>query len=246
MNSFFRNLLFLIPVLGLCLLLYGCGTVQTGSSGSSGEISSTGSTSSTAKPYTVKGKTYRPLLSANGYREEGVASWYGRDFHGRKTASGETYNMNAMTAAHKLLPMGTKVRVTHLKNGKSIVVRINDRGPFAGGRVIDLSYAGAKALNMIGTGTARVRIEAVGGVKGAVAGDLSGRFYVQIAALSKESSARALMQKLQKARYASRIVFASGPALWRVQAGPFSSLNRAEDALDRLRSAYPDGFVVAD
>ena len=85
------------------------------------------------KTYTVRGKTYRPYLSADGYRGRRVASWYGRDFHGKTTANGERYNMYAMTAAHKLLPLGTKVRVTHLRNGKSIVVRVNDRGPFVEG-----------------------------------------------------------------------------------------------------------------
>ena len=224
----------------LCLSLAGCSLFQPGVK------SSGGSSVRGTKPYTVRGKTYRPYLTADGYREEGIASWYGKDFHGRKTANGETYNMFAMTAAHKLLPLGTTVRVTHLKNGRSIIVRVNDRGPFVGSRIIDLSYAGAKELGMLGTGTARVRVEAVGGVRGARSGDLDGRFYVQVAALSKESSARALVRKLQGQNLGGRAVYSPDLGLWRVQAGPFSSLSRAEDLVDELSGRYPGNFVVAD
>ena len=95
------------------------------------------------------------------YRETGVASWYGKPFHGRKTASGERYNMNKMTAAHRTLPFGVVVKVTNLDNGRSIKVRITDRGPFVRGRIIDLSRAAARKLDMIGPGTARVRIAVV-------------------------------------------------------------------------------------
>ncbi len=89
----------------------------------------------------------------------GKASWYGERFHGRQTASGERYNMNAMTAAHRTLPFGTRVRVTNKSNGRSVVVRINDRGPFVGGRVIDLSYAAARRVGMVNSGTAPVRVD---------------------------------------------------------------------------------------
>ena len=234
-----RTMLGLLTVL-LCLSLAGCSLLQP-MTPSKGTSSVRGT-----KPYTVRGKTYRPYLTADGYSEEGIASWYGRDFHGRKTANGEIYNMYAMTAAHKLLPLGTNVRVTHLQNGRSILVRINDRGPFVGNRIIDLSYAGAKELGMLGTGTARVRVEAVGGVRGARSGDLDGSFYVQIAALSRESSARELVRKLQSQNLGGRAVYSSGIGLWRVQAGPFSSLSRAEDIGDSLSGRYPGCFVVAD
>lgn len=110
------------------------------------------------KPYTVAGTTYYPLKNAKGFSETGVASWYGKKFHGRKTASGERYNQNKMTAAHRTLPFGTRVRVKNRDNGKSVVVTINDRGPFKKGRVIDVSRAAAKKLDMINSGTARVRI----------------------------------------------------------------------------------------
>ena len=102
----------------------------------------------TAKPYTVLGQTYYPMKSADGFSETGVASWYGSKFHGRKTASGERYNQNKMTAAHKTLPFGSRVRVRNEKNGKTVIVVINDRGPFVKGRIIDLSRAAAKECSI--------------------------------------------------------------------------------------------------
>ena len=112
-------------------------------------------------PYTVNGVTYQLMPSAKGYSEEGMASWYGNKFHGRKTSNGETYDMYGMTAAHKTLPIPAYVRVTNLANGRQIIVRVNDRGPFHGGRIIDLSYAGAKKLGYHQHGTARVRVDAI-------------------------------------------------------------------------------------
>jgi rare lipoprotein A len=112
-------------------------------------------------PYTVLGRTYRVLPTAKGYRERGSASWYGYKFHGRLTSSREVYDMYAMTAAHKTLPLPTYVRVTHLENGRSIIVRVNDRGPFVDGRIIDLSYAAAAKLGVHVTGTAPVEVVAI-------------------------------------------------------------------------------------
>ncbi|MBR1380035.1 MAG: septal ring lytic transglycosylase RlpA family protein [Alphaproteobacteria bacterium] len=112
-------------------------------------------------PYSIYGETYYPLKSARGFSETGIASWYGNKFHGRPTASGEKFNQNAMTAAHKTLPFGTRVRITNLQNNKTAIVTINDRGPFKSGRIIDVSRAAARKLGMIGTGTARVKIKAL-------------------------------------------------------------------------------------
>ncbi|NQZ09954.1 MAG: septal ring lytic transglycosylase RlpA family protein, partial [Algicola sp.] len=106
------------------------------------------------KPYTVRGKRYVPLKSAQDYQATGIASWYGRKFHGHKTANGEVYDMFAMTAAHKTLPIPSFVRVTNLDSQKVIIVRVNDRGPFHDHRVIDLSYSAAYALGMLNTVTA--------------------------------------------------------------------------------------------
>jgi rare lipoprotein A len=112
-------------------------------------------------PYTVFGKRYVPLASVQPFSERGTASWYGKRFHGQKTSSGEAYDMYKMTAAHPTLPIPSYVRVTHVGNGKSVIVRINDRGPFHGGRIIDLSYVAAYKLGYVGAGSAQVQIEAV-------------------------------------------------------------------------------------
>lgn len=111
--------------------------------------------------YRVNGVRYVPMKSARGYKENGTASWYGRKFHGRRTSSGETYDMYAMTAAHKTLPLPTYVQVKNLDNGVNVVLRVNDRGPFLGGRLIDLSYMAARKLGMAASGTARVEVTAV-------------------------------------------------------------------------------------
>lgn len=112
-------------------------------------------------PYTILGKTYQLLPSAKGYKEEGGASWYGLKFHGHKTSNGEVYSIYGMTAAHKTLPIPSYVKVTNVANNRSAVVRVNDRGPFHEGRIIDLSYAAASKLGYIGDGTAQVIVEAI-------------------------------------------------------------------------------------
>jgi rare lipoprotein A len=112
-------------------------------------------------PYTINGVTYRVLESEEGYSEVGMASWYGRQFHGHLTSNGERYDMFQLTAAHTRLPIPSYIRVTNLDNGKSVIARVNDRGPFHPGRVVDLSYAGASMLGYAGNGTARVRVEAI-------------------------------------------------------------------------------------
>ncbi|MCS4533929.1 septal ring lytic transglycosylase RlpA family protein [Neisseria sp. CSL10203-ORH2] len=111
--------------------------------------------------YKVAGKRYTPRKKVSSFSQVGRASWYGKKFHGRKTSSGERYDMNEMTAAHKTLPIPSYARVTNLQNGKSVVVRINDRGPFHGKRIVDVSKAAAKRLGFMHTGTAKVRIEQI-------------------------------------------------------------------------------------
>jgi peptidoglycan lytic transglycosylase len=111
--------------------------------------------------YKVDGVTYHVLHNAKGYAAEGIASWYGPDFQGKRTSSGEPYDMYAMTAAHKTLPIPTYVEVTNLENGKKVIVRVNDRGPFEKGRIIDLSYIAALKLGIVGAGSARVRVRAL-------------------------------------------------------------------------------------
>ncbi len=120
-----------------------------------------GGTFKLGRPYTINGRTYYPTHDPS-YRADGIASWYGSDFHGRKTANGEVYDMNAISAAHPTMPLPSYARVTNLENGRSIIVRVNDRGPYAPGRIVDLSTATAKALGSFGQGLARVRVEYVG------------------------------------------------------------------------------------
>ena len=129
--------------------------------------------------------------------EVGIASWYGQEFHGRPTSSREVYNMNDMTAAHRTLPFGTHVMVTNLANDRSAVVRINDRGPFVGGRVIDLSYAAARVLGIVGPGTARVRVEILGGFR-EPAPDAPAGIWLQVGAFTVQESAYALKKRLEK------------------------------------------------
>jgi rare lipoprotein A len=113
--------------------------------------------------YTIKGKTYSPLKQVRpGFFQDGVASWYGPGFHGKKTASGEVYDMHGMTAAHSILPLNTIVKVANLKNGQEVVVRVNDRGPFIGDRVIDLSFEAARKLGIVAPGTMPVRVSVLG------------------------------------------------------------------------------------
>lgn len=115
----------------------------------------------TARPYTVMGRNYTPMTSLQPYRARGIATWYGRRYHGRQTSSGEIYDMYAMTAAHTTLPIPSYARVTNPANGRSVVVRINDRGPFVGGRLIDLSYTAAHKLGVLAAGSAVVEVESI-------------------------------------------------------------------------------------
>lgn len=242
MNGRRISLLALILLLIAGLALSGCSLPPKPSAGRSQGGGGSG------KPYTVRGKTYRPYTTANGFTEVGVASWYGPGFHGKTTANGERYNQNAMTAAHKLLPFNTDIRVTNLDNGRSTVVRINDRGPFVANRVIDLSRRAAEQIGMIGPGTARVRLEAVGGKKPVLTpdGDMLGRFYVQIGAFGVPANARKLMQTMKKMGLGGRILRSSSSNLHYVQVGPFPSIDRAEEMLSRLQASYPGLFVVAE
>ena len=161
------------------------------------------------RPYVVGGERYYPLPDSNGFVQTGNASWYGKKFQGRPTASGERFNMYKESAAHKTLPLGTFVRVMNFSNKKQIIVRINDRGPFVKGRIIDLSYAAAKKIGLIGPGVAPVRIVALGrqvgklkspqGIKPVVEiRDLNlGDFTVQVGAFQNKNNALKLADRLK-------------------------------------------------
>lgn len=208
------------------------------------------------KPYEVDGKRYLPLRDHQGFRQTGLASWYGQKFHGRKTSNGEIYDMYALTAAHKTLPLGVSVRVTHQASGRSVVVRVNDRGPFVGARIIDLSYAAASQLGMVDAGTAPVQIEALG-YQNTTAGPVSyrapvnydsGSFAVQIGAFGVAENATRLAatmrQRYGKAEVQPAIV--DTRQLYRVRVGTFTSLEKAEQAaLDFSSNGFPNSFVIA-
>ena len=232
-------------VLGSLVLLWslaGCmGSVEGPPHSASIPSKSTG----TYRPYTINGQTYRPLRSANGYVEQGIASWYGSDFHGKPTANGERYDMYAMTAAHRTLPMNTKLMVTNLRNNKQTTVRINDRGPFVKNRILDLSFAAAKRLGVVGPGTAPVRIKAVGSWPQ----EVRGRFYIQTGSYREKENAMAQYRELRSRGYDhSRIVRANvnGVHVWRVQAGVFPALEVARSHLARLERTIPSCFILAD
>ncbi|WP_245832323.1 septal ring lytic transglycosylase RlpA family protein [Oceanospirillum sanctuarii] len=199
-------------------------------------------------PYTVWGKSYSVMPSSKGYKAEGVASWYGKKFHGYHTSNGEIYDMYQLSAAHKSLPLPSYVLVTHLGNGKQVLVRVNDRGPFHDGRVIDLSYAAAARLDMLGTGTAPVRIEAIdpvtwkGGMDLAV-NQLQPPVLVQVAAMSQEASARQLGSRLEKNTGQKMTVVpatVNSRLLHKVQLGPVESRSDLQRLIDQLAN---DGFV---
>jgi peptidoglycan lytic transglycosylase len=209
------------------------------------------------KPYMVNGQRYDPLHSHEGFVQEGVASWYGADFHGKKTSNGETYDMYAMTAAHKTLPLGVFVRVTNTANGKQATVRVNDRGPFVKGRIIDLSYAAAKALGVVGPGTAPVHIEALGYQQTGTPGQVVyrqpasydvGHFAVQVGAFTVAANADRLASQL-RGRYGAANIqqgYVGGRLFYRVRSGDYTSLEAAEAARAQYeRAGYPNSFVVA-
>jgi peptidoglycan lytic transglycosylase len=173
-------------------------------------------------------------------REVGMASWYGEPFHGRFTANGERYDMHAYTAAHRLYPFGTRLRVTNLENGRSVTVRVNDRGPFVRGRIIDLSLAAATDLGMVPNGTARVRLERVS-VSASMAAE-EAAYTVQVGAFVEETAARALERRLS-ARYPDVLVSSvrvNGATYYRVRVGRVATITDAERLARRLDG---DGFT---
>jgi len=192
--------------------------------------------------YDVMGERYHVLPRSEGYLEQGVASWYGREFHGRRTSNGEVYDMYAMTAAHKTLPLPTRARVTNLATGKSIVVRINDRGPFKKGRIIDLSYAAARELGYVQQGTALVEVAAITDVPGtgpSVAAEPPAQraLFVQVGAFGNRANAEELGRRLGQQGFANVVIrydAASRPALYRVRIGPVADAAEYDAVANRV------------
>lgn len=245
-----------LVLLACCLLVVSaCGAKKTnvGQSLEYGKARTKGS----QKPYSVNGQRYEPLKSSDGFVQNGVASWYGPNFHGKKTSNGEVYNMNAMTAAHKTLPLGVFVKVHNKENGRDAIVRVNDRGPFVKNRIIDLSLAAAKKLGVDRAGTAPVRIEALGyrqegsadkgGYKAPESYD-SGNYSVQVGSFKEYANAERLSGELKNVfGFADvHMTNVNGDIFYRVYAGKYASLHAAEEAEKSFAEhGYPGSFTVS-
>ena len=204
--------------------------------------------------YDVFGQRYTVLPSAEGYLERGVASWYGPNFHGGNTSSGEPYDMYGMTAAHKTLPLPTYARVTNLRNGRSVIVRINDRGPFVANRLIDLSYTAAAKLDMIRDGTTLVEVRALTpGVPDELARSAQSpppTLYLQAGAFADPENAQRAVARLQAAGLSNAAVVSplSGRTrLFRVRLGPVHSVAEFDELAARLAAlGFPDARLASD
>lgn len=214
----------------------------------------------TQRPYVIAGKKYYPVPSAQGYQETGIASWYGKKFHGRKTSNGEIYDMHAETAAHKTLPMGTMLLVKNLENGRNTVVRINDRGPFVKGRIIDLSYTSAQEIGLVQNGTAKITITALGEVitkskkTSSAPVELKhkdfnkGQFYVQVGAFEHLENARKLARTF--ANLGRKVIIQQFPAagiqLYRVMVFASTTLDIAKRYEGYLeKNGFPYALIIA-
>ena len=212
------------------------------------------------RPYVALGKSYTPLITPGDYKKRGIASWYGKKFHGQPTSTGEIYDMYGMTAAHTTLPIPSYVRVTNLGNGKSVVVRVNDRGPFLHERVIDLSYTAAYKLGIIGKGSAEVEVESVGadaaviipmdseGVRSEplppeavpiTAAAPVGNVYLQLGAFKSQQSAESFVTRMRAEFEGSGkqvVLYQKNDDLMRVHLGPYAGQEDARTAADQVQS----------
>lgn len=217
------------------------------------------------KSYVVRGKRYYVKDSNTDFTQRGIASWYGTKFHGRRTSSGEPYDMYAMTAAHKTLPLPTYLEVINLRNNKRVVVKANDRGPFHENRIIDLSYAAATRLGITASGTGLVEIRALNPAAptptpvqqvqtpATVSADnkvLPPNMYLQVGAFSSQQNAQGLNSKLHNAAFARTTITtasSNGSTIYRVRIGPLSTVDEADQLVDQLTSlGINDTRVVID
>lgn len=216
--------------------------------------------SGTMRPYQIRGRWYQPAEQP-GYDETGLASWYGQQFHGRPTATGERFDMNALTAAHKTLPLPGLVEVTNLANGRRIVVRVNDRGPFVDNRIIDLSRGSAEALGLLSAGVGQVRVRYLGraprlgggttlqyagaapAARAPAAAAEGGAFWIQAGAFSDRRAARRAADQLGDR---ATIDGAVGDGLFRVLVGPWPDPNAAERSRQAvIARGYADALLIS-
>jgi len=189
--------------------------------------------------YCVHGETYDVLTTAKGYKKRGIASWYGTKFHEKRTSSGEEYDMYALTAAHKTLPLPSYVQVKNLNNGKKIIVKVNDRGPFHEGRIIDLSYAAGIKLGLLPQGTAPVEVKALSlNTQKKIP---QAQYYLQAGAFKSEAAARAYRDELLKITPLSHIIVEKHLANQIVKLGPMKNKQQAEQLTSLLKEKGFDG-----
>jgi rare lipoprotein A len=217
------------------------------------------------RPYTVFGQTYVPLVNKDASKQRGLASWYGKKFHGQKTSSGETYDMFAMTAAHKTFPIPSYAKVTNVKNGLSVVVRVNDRGPFHPGRIIDLSYAAAAKIGILNAGSALVEVERVFealatraqavvpapqqtaalALETPMVAQESAGLWIQLGAFSSTEGAESFREHVTRelSWMFEPVQITSRDGMHRVRLGPFRTREEANAIADKVRQSL--GFAPA-
>lgn len=211
--------------------------------------------------YEVRGKYYNVMETSKGYREKGVASWYGKKFHGHRTSSGETYDMYAMTAAHKTLPLPTYVQVTNLENDRTVIVKVNDRGPFHDNRIIDLSYAAARKLRIGAKGTGLVEVTAIDprefhqarkqppALLASHPVHAQYKLFLQVGAFISEQNAEKLKRRLTRMIKPSQVHtnFAAEKNVYRVRIGPLASVEEADELSSQLSNkGIPSTQIVID
>ena len=199
------------------------------------------------RPYKVFGKTYYPMTSLKPYTATGYATWYGKKYHGNKTSIGEVYDMYKMTAAHKTLPLPCYVKVINLKNDKTVIVRVNDRGPFVKDRIIDLSYAAANRLEIIEKGSALVKVELIDLDKKVKVSKINKQIYIQAGLFSDEKNANNLINKIKKLGTVKNenIKKIKNENQFQVLIGPFKNNQKAKIKKDELsENFFINGFIV--
>ncbi|WP_198780793.1 septal ring lytic transglycosylase RlpA family protein [Shewanella putrefaciens] len=204
------------------------------------------------KPYTVYGESYNVMNTGQGFSEMGRASWYGEKFHGYETSNGEPYDMYSMSGAHKTLPLPSYAKITNLDNNKQVIIRINDRGPFHSDRILDVSYAAAYKLGMLGKGTARIKLDVIyvgslAATNSAVASAQdSGNHYIQLVASKDQQKLKKIAKELEnKYQVQSRVQAANN--MFRLQLGPIGQPELADRLLNKVKQdGYPEGYMVLE
>jgi rare lipoprotein A len=256
-----KRSIYVLLIIGICGCACSKGQIRVSSYKKPAIVLPKKTDGSFPKSYSVNGVTYYPLVTEEGFVQEGMASWYGSKFHGRKTSSGEVYDMHDTTAAHKTLPFGTYVKVENLSNFKEVIVRINDRGPFVMGRIIDLSYVAAKRIGLIGPGVAKVRVVALSRTIGRIKSGngyvplvetedfKKGKFTIQVGAFEDKDNALRLADRLKVIFNHVTITTYLSPQeniLYRVRVSLSKDLTAANKMVDTLNYlGFSETFIVA-